>query len=285
MKRTLLIGFTLLALHTVPTALAAQAEKKPSTPEQDLINFRAGVYDGCLEGQKALGKSAKEQEAICTCVISVWGQIPEADVMAFAQRVTADHSAAADPAWLAKLQQLGSQDCALVGQFDDTKTLSKEELSRLGDPKAFDGFSLRLPRGFMIFAPQEQGPARMFTFGRLHADLETSTIIKVALVNDSQLPAEPTKNDREEVLALFLKGISAEKTDWTLSEPSEAEIGGLRFATADWTGKMEGKAMQGTLYTTIAGNKIVVLSAQDFQPFTGDTVPLAKEVFRSFSLR
>lgn len=63
MKRTLLIG--LLALLTIPTALAAQAGEKPSTPEQDLINFRAGAYDGCIKGQKALGKSEKEQEAFC----------------------------------------------------------------------------------------------------------------------------------------------------------------------------------------------------------------------------
>jgi hypothetical protein len=286
MKRMLRIGCTLLALLTVPAVLAAQAEKKPSTPEQDLINFRAGVYDGCIESQKALGKSAKEQEAFCTCIISVWGQVPEADLKVFMQRVTADHSAAADPAWLAKLQQLGSQDCALVGLFDDAKTLSREELSRLSEPKAFDGFSLRLPRGFMIITPQQRGAARMFGFARYHADLETSTAIQVTFVDPSQPPpAEPTKKDREQLLAVLLKGIGAKKTDWTLSEPSEVEIGGVRFATADWTGKMQGKAMQGTLHVTIAGNKVVILSAEDFQPFAGDTIPLAKEVFRSFSLR
>lgn len=203
------------------------------------------------------------------------------------QRVIADHSAAADPAWLAKLQQLGSQDCALVGQFDDVKALSKGELSRLSEPKAFDGFSLRLPRGFMIAPPQQYGAAtRMFGFARYHADLETWTAIQVTFVDPSQPPpAEPTKKDREQLLAVLLKGISAKKTDWTLSEPSEVEIGGVRFATADWTGKMQGKAMQGTLHVTIAGNKIVLLSAEDFQPFAGDTIPLAKEVFRSFSLR
>lgn len=286
MKRTQLIGRTLLALLTVPAALSAQAQEKPSAPDQDLIDFRAGLYDGCLKGQKAQGKSEKEQEASCSCLLLVYAQVPEADVKAFAQRVTADPAAAADPAWLEKIQQLGAADCALVGQFDDTKTLSKEEISRLGDPKAFDGFSLRLPRGFMIIPPQQQESARMFAFGRLHADLETSTVIQVALVISPQPPpAEPTKNDREQLLAMFLKAVSAKKTDWALSEPSEVEIGGLLFATADWTGKMQGKAMQGTLYATIAGNKIVTLFAQDFQPFAGDTIPLAKEVFRSFSLR
>jgi hypothetical protein len=286
MKRMLLIGFTLLALHTVPTALAAQAEKKPSTPDQDLINFRGGLYDGCLKGQKALGKSAKEQEAICTCVLSVWGQIPEAEVMAFAQRVNADPSAATDPAWLEKLQRLGAGDCALVGQFDDTKTLSKEELSRLGEPKAFDGFSLRLPRGFMVISGQQDAQNGSFAFGRLHADLQSATLILVTLIDLGQAPPmEVTAKDRQQLLEKFLPGFKQQRTEWTQSEPAEVELGGLRFATVDWTAKADGRGMQGTLYTTLAGSKIVTLSAQDAQPFAGDTIPLAKEVFRSFSLR
>ncbi len=283
----LLIGLTLFALHTVRPALAAPAAEKPSAQEQDLINFSAGVHDGCLKGQKASGKSEKEQGAFCACLLSVFGQVPETDRQALMQRATADPAAvAADPAWLDKLDQLGSADCALVGKFDDTNTFTKEELARLSDPKAFDGFSLRLPRGFMAVPVQQQGPARMFGFARYHADMTTSTVLQVSLLDPPKPPsAEPTKSERERLLALLLEGISARRTDWSLSAPSEVEIGGLLFATADWSGKSEGRAMQGTMYAARKGNRVVMLAAQDLEPHSRQTIPLAKEVFRSFLLR
>lgn len=282
MKITLLIGSMLLTL--APVALAI--EEKPSTAEQDLIDFRAGYYDGCVKGEQSQGKPQNYQEAFCACVLSVLREIPEADLQALVQRAKVDPSAMADPAFFEKLWQLGAADCELVGQFDDTKTLSKEELSRLRDPRTYDGFSIRLPRGFMAAPFQQQGPARIFAFGRLHGDLETSTAIQITLIDVNQPPPRPpTAKDRQQLLAMFLQKIGQGRTEWTLSEPSEVEIGGLLFAAADWAGKSEGKAMQGTLYAAITNQKIVTLYAQDVQPFAGDTIPLVKEVFRSFALR
>ncbi len=285
LKPAFLLTLLILAA-TLPPALAAQAEEKPATPEQDLNNFRAGYYNGCIKGQQALGKPQKYQEAFCACMLSVLREVPEADVKAFAQRTKADPAAAADPAFLEKLQQRGAADCALVGQFDDTQNLSMEERVWLREPKVFEGFSLRLPRGFITAPVQKQGPARIFGFGRLHADLETSTAIQVTLIDvDKAPPRLPTAQDRQQLLVMFLQRINQQKTDWTLSEPAEVEIGGLLFAAADWSAKSEGKAMQGTLYAAITDKKIVTLYAQDVQPYAGDTISLAKEVFRSFTLR
>lgn len=283
MKRSVLIVALLLLL---PLSLTSEgADEKPSSPEQDLINFRAGYYDGCIEGQEALGKGKKYPEAFCSCMLSILGELPEADLKVFVQRVQADASAALDPTFLEKLAQLGAADCQLVGQFDDTKVLSKEELSQLGEPKVFEGFSIRLPRGFMTVPAEKQGPNRMFGFARLHGDLQTSTVIQVSIIELGEAPpTEPSTKERQQLLSTLLKGVKARRTEWAQSEPTEVELGGFRFAAVDWSGKSDGREMEGMLYVTVAGSKIVALSAQDFRPFASDTIPLAKQVFKTFSL-
>jgi hypothetical protein len=181
---------------------------------------------------------------------------------------------------------LGAADCQFVGQFDDTKVLSKEESSQLREPKVFEGFSIRLPRGFMTVPPAQQESTRLFGFGRLHGDLQTSTLIMVSLVDLGQAPpAAPSAGERAQLLAMFLKGIKDRHTEWTQSVPTEVELGGLRFSAVDWSGKTQGREMEGTFYLTVAGSEIVALSAQDFRPFASDTIPLAKQVFKTFSLK
>lgn len=284
MKRSVLIVVLLPLLPLSPTT-SAGADEKPSLPQQDLINFRAGYYDGCVEGQKALGKREKYQEAFCSCMLSILGEFPEADLKVLVQRVQADASAAQDPTFLEKLQQLGAADCQLVGQFDDTKILSKEELSHLREPKVFEGFSIRLPRGFMTVPTEKQGPARLFGFGRLHGDLQTSTVIQISIIDVGKSPpTEPSTKERQQLLSMLLRGIKERQTEWAQSEPTEVELGGFPFAAVDWSGKTDGHEMEGTFYATVVGSKIVALSAQDLRPFASDTIPLAKQVFKTFSL-
>lgn len=283
MQRSVSITVLLLLFPLLLTT-SAGADEKPSLPQQDLIDFRAGYYDGCAKGQKALGKREEYQEAFCTCMVSILDELPEADLKVFMQRVQADASAALDPTFLDKLQQLGAADCPFVGQFDDTRILSKEEISQLREPKVLDGFSIRLPRGFMAFPVQQQGPTRVFTFGRLHGDLKSSTVIQVSIIDlGKSPPTEPTTKERQELLSMFLRGIKERRTEWAQSEPAEVELGGFRFAAVDWSGKTDGQEMEGTFYAAAVGSKLVALSAQDFRPFASDTIPLAKQVFKTFS--
>lgn len=277
-------GAPLLVLALLPSLQPVAAAEQAETPAEARQSFLAGYYSGCIEEQAARGKSKPYQDAYCACSQSIVGELPPDELRPYLEHGSEGAAAKPDLAFLDKLLHLGLGDCVLVGQFDDTKALSKEELWRLGEPKNLPGFSIRLPRGFLVVPAGAEMPG-LFAFARLHADLQTSTVIQVAILDVGKTPPmAPTARDRQQVLEMNLKSLRAKREGWTQSEPTEVTIGGLHFATVDWKGTAEGKAMEGVLYATLAGSRIVWLSAQDFQPFAADTLPHAKEVLQSVSL-
>ena len=84
----------------------------------------------------------------------------------------------------------------------------------------------------------------------------------------AQMPAiskEHLGDGAESYLLQFLKGVERNTISFSGAAPIRISLGGLPSARVSWTGIVGGRAMQGIMYCTVNGSKVVSFHAQDFQ--------------------
>ena len=129
-----------------------------------------------------------------------------------------------------------------------------------------------------------RGPADLvggsYYFLRLHADLETSALLAIAILS---VTADPNRGAEDDWLLATAESLRRQGVaNLSHRAVEDRSIVSLVFKTAQWTGSIQGHEAEGVIHAARVRDEVILLIAGDMKSHVAATLPIMQASMKTF---
>lgn len=146
-------------------------------------------------------------------------------------------------------------------------TPEKEMLDKFDDYIDFEGYQIRLPKGYKAIEPSQVPPfSKAYVWAGESREDGTRPMIMIMLITP---PPDSVKHTSQEVLERIVGKIKQYRNNWQQRAIEEGQVNNLKFLKTSWQGqdKQTQVNMQGFEYVTQDDSSFVHIRTQDMEQY------------------